>query len=138
MTRVSNPQVLQAVDQYLDENIDQHEKIGELFAHKMFSTSQVRNLQQIVITANRYTAIINFVKNQIGKSSKRKSWASLVGDKMIGEVVLDSLEMLMKQAQKIAEEFGESPYTVALQLARGWVEQVVSHYLYCKTRREVT
>lgn len=136
MYRVTNPIVLRAVNHYLDEHLEQHEKVGEIFKRKKFPTSQVRNLQHIVFTATRFTAITNFVKNQIGKDSDKKYWASRENGAMVGEIVLEALDTLRKQAEKIAVEFNDSPYNVALHLTRGWVEQVVTHYLFLKARGE--
>ena len=133
MILVTIPKVRHAIYNYLDEHLEQHERIGELLARVHMNTSQVRNLQQIVYTATRFTTIINYVKNQIGKGQRDKQWATVVNNNdRVGDLVLQQLDQLRHEGERIAQEYDESPYAVALQLARGWVEQVATQFLYCR------
>jgi hypothetical protein len=133
-----NPQELQQIDVYLDRHHDLFEKLGRQF-HDAFGSerrgqvsSQVRNLQQVAVSAPRFSDIEDFVKNQMGKQSGGTSekW------RQVGKATLDQLAELEKQAAQIATT-PEDQLEARLRLARGWVRAVVSEYLYARAEAEL-
>lgn len=93
-------------------------------------SSQVRNLQQIAVSARRLSDIEAFVKNQMGKKSGSDAW------RQIGDRLLQQLADLREAANRIATDEGQR-LLLRLYLARGWVKAVVGAYLYAKALREM-
>ncbi len=94
--------------------------------------AQLRNFQQVVMTARRLADIEDFVKNQMGRDIKlAEKW------RQVGKKVLEQLDKLRKKADDIATEEADR-LQVRLLLAHGWVRTVVSSCLYekaCKQTR---
>ena len=123
---VLNTALIGKVDCYLDENHERFSALGgkffEIFrSDKGRISTQVRNLQQIACSATRFADIEDFVKNQMGKGDKK--WMALGND------VLKQLARLRKLSQDLTEDEYDR-MALRLRLARGWVQAVVSEYLY--------
>jgi hypothetical protein len=126
-------------DQYLDGEIHNRfislgKKFFEVFKADEKSgriSTQVRNLQQVVVSATRFADIEDFVKNQMGKkSSASEDW------KKVGEEVLRQLNELRTWAAGQAFSDAGQELLLRLHLARGWVRAVVAAYLYAKALKE--
>ncbi len=92
-------------------------------------STQVRNLQQIAVTASRLADVEDFVKNQMGKekvdADGKARWRA------IGEEILKALQRLRDEANKIAND-NRQRLQVRLHLVRGWIRGVVGAYMYAK------
>jgi hypothetical protein len=129
--------LIQAADDYLDQEQqrkifrERGEELYQVFrANEGRVSTQVRNLQQIVISARRLSDVEDFVKNQMGKKSGAEDWRS------VGDHLLKDLEQIRQQADKMAKE---EPVRLRLRiyLARGWVKAVVGNYMYHKAIQEI-
>ncbi|RME02810.1 MAG: hypothetical protein D6805_08830 [Planctomycetota bacterium] len=109
---------------YLDEIIDKKiypksVEMGKKFydAFRGEGKSQLRKLQTLAYSTSRFTEILNFIKNQIGKDTQRK-WTSF------GEELLEELKGLQEM------EKGKLSSTHLLYLARAYIDGAVNEYLY--------
>lgn len=123
---VLNTDLIGKVECYLDENHEKFSSLGRQFFDEFGSdkgkiSTQIRNLQQIAGAATRFADIEDFVKNQMGKGDKK--WMALGND------VLKQLARLRKLSQDLTEDEYDR-MALRLRLARGWVQAVVSEYLY--------
>src|SRR5262249_22494201 len=118
---------------------EQHKAAAELgeFFYREFGapegriSSQVRNLQQMAVSATRFADIEDFVKNQMGrKAGAYKEW------RQVGDETLRQLGELRKAADGFATGEHER-LLLRLRLARGWVRGVVGAYLYAKAQEEM-
>ena len=131
------PQQSADTDQYLDTQRREFLALGD----RLFESfnrrggqinTQVRNLQQIVCSAARFSDIENFIKSQMGREhGKSQGW------RQVGRTCLDQLEQLRCQADQSAQGSPEVALTIRLRLARGWVRSVVSQYLFRKASEEM-
>jgi hypothetical protein len=133
-----NPSLREQADRYIDEHHHNFQKLApdlsRVFPLREGNISaQVRNLQQITVSATRFADIEDFIKNQMGKEASKpgeKRWGA------VGESLLRQLAELRKE--KALEPGGageqeaspENQLRFRLMLARGWVRAVVSEYLY--------
>jgi hypothetical protein len=141
------PAQIQKIETYLDEedHLSSAQGLGRQL-HDLFDSqkvqerisSQVRNLQQIVLSASTLAEIEDFIKNQMGRDLKSKDW------RLVGPPLLAAIRQLRQDAAQ--PQFGsggqppsrEDQQQIRLRLARGWVRSVVSHYLYCKACAEAS
>lgn len=95
---------------------------------KGLDTSQIRKLETLVASTRRFSEIINFIKNQAGKKSDiGKEWSK------IATQMIEHLEKFEEKARTIEKADPERILAIKVRLARGWVKQVVCHYLYVGT-----
>lgn len=133
------PELIQKADSFLDTD-RQHQaaiRLGErMYAvftqqSKERGMAQIRNLQQIAVSATRFADIEDFVKNQMGRNAGAyKEW------RQVGDEVLKQLEALRRAANDMTQDEGQR-LLLRLHLARGWVRAVVGAYLYVKAQREM-
>ncbi len=90
--------------------------------------TQLRGLETLVGSTPRFSEIINYIKNQAGKDRKHVNW-SLVASKL-----LEQLGVLEKKAGELGKGDPERTLAIKIKMARLWVKQVVTHYLYEKSR----
>jgi hypothetical protein len=143
MSAVLTPELLQAADSFLDTD-EQHEAARQL-GWRLFETfgadkegrvsTQVRNLQQMAVSATRFADVEDFVKNHMGKEKLDKQkkpgpW------RQTGDNILEQLKKLRAQANQLTSDEGQR-LLLRLHLARGWVRAVVSAYLYAKAQKEM-
>lgn len=139
MSAILTPELLQAANAFLDT--DQQHQAAERLGRRLFETfgadkegrvsSQVRNLQQITVSATRFADIEDFVKNQMGrKAGAYQEWRE------VGNEILEQLGELREQANRSASDEGQR-LLLRLYLARGWVRAVVGAYLYAKAQKEL-
>jgi hypothetical protein len=144
MSATLTPKQIADIDGYLDERHAEHEELGrQLFA--VFHTdkqgkdnvsTQVRNLQQVAVSATRLADVEDFVKNQMGRTTR--TTRSAQDWRRVGPDTLEALAQLREAAGTCCGEVGpEARLQIRLRLARGWVRAVVSEYLYQKARSEM-
>jgi len=97
---------------------------GQKLAVCKMDKSQVRGLENLVVSTTRFSEIINYIKNQVGKEKKENKWRN------VGEEFLSQLKSIEAKATEIAGDDPATRLEVKLRLARGWARQVVAHYLY--------
>jgi hypothetical protein len=126
------PETRKNIDLFLEEIYPDSEKMGEKMAKReaALQTSQARGLENLTVSTSRFSEIINYIKNQAGKSAKGKSW------NIFAEEMLLKLKEIENKAREIGGNDPGTVLEVKLGLARGWVKQVVAHYLYEKTREK--
>lgn len=133
------PELLQQADSFLDT--DQQHQAATQLGQQMYETfrsdmegrvsSQIRNLQQIVVSATRFVDIEDFIKNQMGRNAGAyKEW------RRIGNQVLKQLEALRRKANDWTNDEGQR-LLLRLHLARGWIRAVIGAYLYAKAQDEM-
>lgn len=135
------PSVLKAIDVFLDEYYEKSANAGR-YLRECFpeegAKNQVRNLENAAYTATRFSSIQNFIKNQMGKDSKKNpTWTKIISDgTVMGDFLLNQLEELAQGAEKLlptddlTQNNPQSSLEIRLRLARGWAQQVASHYFY--------
>jgi len=125
---ILNRELARQADHYIDDKHEDFAELGQRFFeafgydHKANRLStQVRNLQQIALSARRFVDIEDFVKNQMGK--RRNKWPA------VGEEVLSQLRVLRRESRNMSGDRAQE-FLLRLHLARGWVNVVVGEYLY--------
>lgn len=128
-TKTISPDIVKAIDIFLEEYYTRSKEAAEIMVKFDLGKAQVRGLETLTATTTRFSEIINYVKRQTGKDTKNE-WTKL-GPKLISQ-----LEDLEKKAEELSKDNVDSCLDIKLLLARGWVNQVVCHYLYEKTINE--
>lgn len=126
-----SPELAADADAYIDQQHADHQQLGDLlfatfkYDHKSGRVkTQIRNLQQIALSARQFADIEDFVKTQMGKeTSNSKQW------RQVGDDVLKQLAKLRAWAERV-EAPPEVQLALRLRLARSWVRGVVAAYLY--------
>ncbi|GIW82517.1 MAG: hypothetical protein KatS3mg105_4324 [Gemmatales bacterium] len=139
MITVLTPELLREADSFLDT--DEQHQAAEQLGQELFTafgtdkegrvSTQVRNLQQMAVSATRFADIEDFVKNQMGKKTgQSQKW------RQVGHEILRQLEKLREKANQLATD-EKQRLLLRLHLARGWVRAVVGAYLYAKALEEM-
>jgi len=137
-------QILHKIEESIDKEFyAKGEEAGKYFykAFKGDGKTQANNLKVRAFHATRFTEIISFVKNQVGKEKKGEKW--LYQDKghstCLGIHILEDLEKINKEAESIAgnEKLGKpEKIEIALRLARGYIDALVVNYLYLEKKSQ--
>jgi hypothetical protein len=122
--------LLRDIDMNLEEFYPEAKKTGTDLANKKFSKTQIRGLENIIVSTTRFSEIVNYIKNQAGKERKDKQWGNMAPQ------MLSTLDTIERKAEEITTDPADR-LEVKLRLARGWARQVVAHYLYEDSLREV-
>lgn len=138
MTTVLRLDLINEADRFLDTDlqyrqaVDLGKRLYDAFPpdQERIST-QIRNLEQMVISATRLCDIEDFVKTQMGREGQ-------VADKWreVGDTVLEALQKLRNKANEIGPD-ESARFLLRLHLARGWIRAVVGGYLYEKASKEL-
>ncbi len=139
MSTPLDAKTIKLADDFLDADNQRkrfHELGEQLFG--VFGTdkegrinTQIRNLQQVAVSARRLSDVEDFVKNQAGKTTQAAlDW------RKVTQGVLEQLALLRQQANALAADEGQR-LQLRLHLARGWVRAVVGAYLYQKALTEM-
>jgi hypothetical protein len=108
------------------------EKPGVQLKTPQMKMAQIRGLENLVVSTRRFSEIINFIKNQAGKQNRTaESWRQVAG------VFLAQLEQLEAKARELGNADAELVLDAKLRLARGWIKQVVAHYLFEQVRHDL-
>ena len=130
-----SPETLKAIDLHLEAlyeskaTIDIGQKMADIKSDTKQFNTQIRNLENLVMSTRRFSEIINFIKNQTGKDKKGK-WP------LIADTLLHQLEKLEDKAKEIGEENPCIIFEVKKHLARGWVKQIAAHYFFADSKRK--
>jgi hypothetical protein len=121
---------LDAIDRFLEEYYESGEtkEAGKKMAKSGMKKTQVRGLENLIVSTPRFSEIINYIKNQVGKG--RDEWQSA------GPVLIRQLDHIERKAGDIAGNDPAGRMAVKLCLAKGWARQVVAHYLYEQNMKE--
>lgn len=119
------------LDQYYEKSMEAGKHLSDCFPADKGKT-QIRNLENAAYTAMRFSSIINFIKNQMGKDSRKKpTWTKKpINDDMMGDFLLKQLDEICQHADKLAAGDPNNSLEYRLYLVRGWVRQVSSNYFY--------
>jgi 3-deoxy-D-arabino-heptulosonate 7-phosphate (DAHP) synthase class II len=139
MTAVLTAELLRLADSFLDT--DEQHQAAIILGASLFGTfgadkegrisTQVRNLQQMAVSATRFADIEDFIKSQMGrKAGAYREW------RKEGDETLRQLGELRKAAEGLTTDEGQR-LLLRLHLARGWVRAVVGAYLYSKAQKEM-
>lgn len=115
---------LKSIDLFLEEYYAKSSETGDKLASCSMEKTQVRGLENMIVSATRFSEVINYIKNQIGKERERNVW------KQVGPMLLDQLKDIENKAGEIAGGNDLERLEIKLRLLRGWARQVVAHYLY--------
>ena len=128
---VLTPETLRAIDLHLEALYESKTtiNIGQKMADVELKSSQIRNLENLVMSTKRFSEIINFIKNQTGKDKKGK-WP------LIADTLLHQLEALEDKAREIGKDNPGITFEVKKHLARGWVKQIVAHYFFADSKKK--
>lgn len=128
---VLSPETLKAIDLHLEALYESKTTIdiGQKMADVELKSSQIRNLENLVMSTKRFSEIINFIKNQTGKDKKGK-WL------LIADTLLHQLEDMEDKSREIGKDNPGITFEVKRQLARGWIKQIVAHYFFADLKRE--
>jgi hypothetical protein len=141
MSAALTPEVLADIDRRLDEQhghfADAGSELWEVFGagDEGRINTQMRNLQQIAVSAARFGDVEDFVKNQMGRQS-RSNDDNAARWRRVGDNLLAQLYELRQEADKITPE-PAARLSVRLRLVRGWVRAVIGEYLYRKAQAEL-
>lgn len=115
--------ILKDIDLALEDYYIKAIEAGEAMAEHDFKT-QVRGLENLIVSTTRFSEVLNYIKNQFGKETNDRKWLT------VGPVLLGQLEELETKAKEIAPDDPAVCLEVKLRLLRGWARQVVAHYFY--------
>lgn len=115
---------LQEIDRFLEEYYEKGATREAAAKMVKLKKTQVRGLENLLVSATRFSEIINYIKNQAGKG--REEWQSVAPE------LLKQLSEIESKAQEMFPDDPEQRLLVKLKLARGWGRQIVAHYLYGK------
>jgi len=118
-----------SIDQKLEDIYKDASDAGKLMHQQNLKRSQIRGLETVALSSRRFSEILNYIKNQAGKD-KGQQWPT------VARTLLHQLGDLEKRAHEIAGEDPGLTLDIKLKLARGWVKQVVAHYLFAPHQKE--
>jgi hypothetical protein len=122
---------LGAIDEYLEALYESKATLnaGQTMANIKLDRSQIRKLENLVMSTRRFSEIINHIKNQAGKDIKKKKWPQ------IADTLLNQLGEIENKAKEIGKDDFAKIIEVKKRLARGWVKQIVAHYLFAQLKK---
>jgi len=124
-------ETLRSVDLFLEGFYPRSRETGKQLDEVRLDKSQIRGFESLAGSTRRFSEIVNYIKNQAGKErGARARWRQVAGP-MLGQ-----LEELEAEADRLASGDAARALEIKLKLARGWVRQVVAHYLYERSLRE--
>lgn len=125
-------QIWKSIDLFLEDFYPQSKLAGQELKQARMDHTQVRGLENLVVSTRRFSEILNYIKNQAGKSSNAaKKWQKVAG------LLLNQLATLENKGKELGDEDPELIMESKLRLARGWIKQVVSQYLFLNVRSEL-
>jgi len=128
LASVLESEILREIDLYLEDFYPDAVKTGNEMFSAGLGNAQIRGLQTLVTSASRFSEIVNYIKNQVGKDKKGK-WLR------VGSLLLEQLEQIEKKSNEIGGGEAVATLEIKRRLARGWAKQVVAHYLYSAVQK---
>jgi len=126
---IITPETLYKIDLILEDIYPESVTAGAKLNEVGLKNAQIRGLENIVTSSSRFSEILNFIKNQVGKE-RDTQWSA------VAPVLLRQLEELEKQAHHLSEGNAAACLEIKMKLARGWAKQVVTHFLYATSQRK--
>lgn len=128
---VLDPETLKAIDLHLETLYESKTTInvGQEMANSGLQTSQIRSLENLIMSTRRFSEIINFIKNQAGKDRKGQ-WVQ------VADTLLNQLQEIEEKAGEIGTNDAGRTLEVKRHLARGWGKQIVAHYLFAQLKTQ--
>lgn len=101
------------------------------------NATQIRSIQNVVNSTQRFSEILNFIKSQTGRHSKE--WKQL-GPKLVSimeKIDTDAESILQEKEKKDTQTKEEIPLKgeVRLALCRHWVKIFVAEFLYSNPKK---
>lgn len=124
------PHKLQAVHLFLEDFYPNSINAGNQMVVADIGMAQVRGLETLILASNRFSEIINYIKNQTGKD-RHRTWIH------VGPLLLEQLDQLEKKANELGEGDAAQILWIKLKLAREWAKQVVAHYLFSRAQKDM-
>lgn len=120
------------IDLFLEDFYPEGKRAGLLASGTQMKMAQIRGLENLVVSTRRFSEIVNFIKNQAGKQNRTAEiWRQVAG------LFLAQLEQLEAKARELGNGDAELVLDAKLRLARGWIKQVVAHYLFEQVRHDL-
>jgi hypothetical protein len=103
--------------------------------------TQVRNLENLAYTTDKLSDLTDFLKRQVGRDSRRRSWGHL----RLGEALIERIRDQSSRARDITEKVPEElraaidpdlPRRVMLDLCRELVRHLAADFEYVQRARE--
>jgi hypothetical protein len=126
-----DPMDSDAIDEYLEALYESNATLeaGQTMADIKLDRSQIRKLENLVMSTRRFSEIINHIKNQAGKDINKKQWPQIA----------DTLLKQLCEIEEKAREIGKNDFAKIIEikkyLARGWVKQIVAHYFFAMLKK---
>jgi hypothetical protein len=124
---ILNEKNMRHIDLFLEEYYEsgKTQEIAEVLVQDKMNKNQVRGLENIIVSTTRFSEIINYIKNQIGKQG-RSQWQNA------GPTMLRHLTEIEQKAGELSGDNPAEKVEIKLRLARGWAKQVAAHYYYAR------
>ena len=133
--------ISRAIDLYLEKIYPDSKLAGDELAAKKLGKTQLRGLETVISSTSRFSEIVNYIKNQAAKDTKK--WL-VVAPTLIKQldaleaqaetIALEAQARIQSEAQDSGGENGNGNASLILdikmKLVRGWGKQVISHCLY--------
>ncbi|HPQ40870.1 MAG TPA: hypothetical protein PLV45_10900 [bacterium] len=121
-------ETLSKIDVYLEQMYEsgKTEETGREISSTGAKNTQIRGLETLVVSTNRFSEIINYIKNQAGKDRKGQ-WTKF------GPRLLEQLDEIENVSRKMSDGDPAKRLDIKLRIARGWIRQVVASYLYSES-----
>lgn len=132
-------QELQDIDDLIDtkfyrKGVDMGDLFFDAYGQEK-GMAQVRNFQGIAFAATRFSAVENFVKNQVGKEKQGSGWLHRgKGNTAIGDLVLSHFQEMAKAAEDLAKKDYAKKMTIAMRLLHAYVDALAAQFAYCKVK----
>ena len=128
----SRKKMWQEVDLFLEEYYPHGCHAGKELEKAKMETSQIRGLESLIVSTRRFSEVLNYIKNQAGKgTSKSKKWRQVAG------TLIQQLQELETKGAEVGAGDPALVLEAKLRLVRGWGKQVVTHYLFEKSKPEI-
>ncbi len=125
-------QMWRDIDLFLEDFYGEAQKLGTGASRANMKIAQMRGLENLVVSTRRFSEIANYIKNQAGRQTRSTAvWRNVAGE------FLRQLDRLENKARQLGGDDAEMVLDAKLRLARGWIKQVVAHYLFEKVRRDL-
>ncbi len=123
MTHI-NETISREIDLFLEQIYGDSKQMGDELAAVGLGKTQLRGLETLITSTSRFSEIINYIKNQAAKDTKKTTWIR------VAPGVIRQLEALEVKAQEIGSGDPSLVLDIKMKLARGWGKQVIFHCLY--------
>ncbi|HLC14729.1 MAG TPA: hypothetical protein VJL89_00685 [Thermodesulfovibrionia bacterium] len=124
------PEISKEIDIFLEDFYPKSQNAGDEMSRARLSPSQLRGLENLIVSTTRFSEIKNYIKNQTGKD-KKNQWIQ------VASLLLGQLDSIEDKARKISGDDVSLLLKIKMTLAQGWARQVITHYLYANTKLRI-